>query len=225
MTFSVVARCARSGMLGLAITSSSPAVAARCAYARAGVGAVSSQNITDPRLGPRILDLMAGGADAGEAVAAAGREAGDLMAYRQLLAVDRLGNSAVRSGALSLGTWAEETRPDVACAGNILADRGVPAAMADAFQGADGHLADRLLAALRAGLDAGGEAGPVRSAGMLVVHEVSWPIIDLRVDWDEDGPIGALARAWEIYRPMVDDYITRALSPADAPSFGVPGDE
>lgn len=225
MTFSVVARCARTGMLGLAITSSSPAVAARCAYARAGVGAVSSQNITDPRLGPRILDLMAGGAHAGEAVATAGREAGDLMAYRQLLAVDRLGNSAVRSGAKSLGTWAEETRPDVACAGNILADRGVPAAMADAFQGTDGHLADRLLAALRAGLDAGGEAGPVRSAGMLVVHEVPWPIIDLRVDWCEDGPIGGLAKAWEIYRPMVDDYVTRALSPADAPSFGVPGDK
>lgn len=225
MTFSAVARCAGTGMFGLAITSSSPAVAARCAHARAGVGAVSSQNITDPRLGPRVLDLMAGGAGAREAVAAAAREAGDLMAYRQVLAVDWLGNSAVHSGARSLGTWAEEVRPDVACAGNILADPGVPAAMADAFQGAGGHLADRLLAALRAGLDAGGEAGPVRSAGMLVVHEVPWPIIDLRVDWSEDGPIGELAKAWEIYRPMVDDYVTRALSPADAPSFGVPGDE
>ncbi|PKP74850.1 MAG: DUF1028 domain-containing protein, partial [Alphaproteobacteria bacterium HGW-Alphaproteobacteria-6] len=58
MTFSLVARCAETGMFGVAISSSSPAVAARCAHARAGVGAVASQNVTDPRLGPRILDLM-----------------------------------------------------------------------------------------------------------------------------------------------------------------------
>ena len=67
MTFSIAARCARTGMLGLAVSSSSPAVAARCAYARAQVGAVASQNITDPTLGPRLLDLMALGATAPEA--------------------------------------------------------------------------------------------------------------------------------------------------------------
>ena len=59
MTFSIVARCADTGMFGVAVSSSSPAVAARCAYARAGVGAVASQNVTDPRLGPQGLDLMA----------------------------------------------------------------------------------------------------------------------------------------------------------------------
>ena len=58
MTFSLVARCEDTGMFGVAVSSSSPAVAARCAYARAGVGGVASQNITDPTLGPRALDMM-----------------------------------------------------------------------------------------------------------------------------------------------------------------------
>ena len=86
MTFSLVARCPRAGMFGMVISSSSPAVAARCAHARAGVGVVASQNVTDPRLGPRALDLMERGASAEEAVAILRR--GALMARRQVLAVD-----------------------------------------------------------------------------------------------------------------------------------------
>ena len=64
MTFSIVARCAKTGQFGMAVASSSPAVAARCAYARAGVGAAASQNVTDPRLGPAALDRLAAGLDA-----------------------------------------------------------------------------------------------------------------------------------------------------------------
>ena len=64
MTFSLVGRCARTGRFGVVVASSSPAVAARCAWARAGVGAVATQNITDPRLGPRLLDLLALGRSA-----------------------------------------------------------------------------------------------------------------------------------------------------------------
>nr|MDA3887496.1 DUF1028 domain-containing protein [Allgaiera sp.] len=58
MTFSLVACCPDTGRLGMVISSSSPAVAARCAHARAGVGVVASQNVTDPRLGGRALDLL-----------------------------------------------------------------------------------------------------------------------------------------------------------------------
>lgn len=65
MTFSLVARCAETGMFGVAISSSSPAVAARCSFARAGVGAVASQNVTDPSLGPLALDLMEQGLTGG----------------------------------------------------------------------------------------------------------------------------------------------------------------
>jgi uncharacterized Ntn-hydrolase superfamily protein len=75
-----------------------------------------------------------------------------------------------------------------------------------------------------AGQAAGGEEGPVHSAGLLVGGEMDWPIIDLRMDWVDDGPVEALYAAWKIYEPQVRDYITRARDPRAAPSFGVPGD-
>ena len=93
MTFSLVARCPETGMFGVAISSSSPAVAARCSHARAGVGAVASQNVTDPALGPLALDLMAGGLSAADAVAEV-RWRGRFIEYRQVLAVDRNGMTA-----------------------------------------------------------------------------------------------------------------------------------
>lgn len=224
MTFSLVARCRETGMFGVAVTSSSPAVAARCAYARAGVGAVASQNVTDPTLGPRALDLMGLGATAAEAVAILRRTAPHAD-YRQILAVDAMGGSAIHSGPNALGTWAEARAEDVACGGNLLADAGVPQAMVAAFTASSGPLGDRLLTAMRAGLDAGGEAGPIRSAGMKLVRDVAWPVADLRVDWTEGDPIAELAQLWQLYAPQLDAYVTRALDPREAPSYGVPGDE
>ena len=86
-------------------------------------------------------------------------------------------------------------------------------------------LADRLVAALRAGRDAGGEEGDVHSAGMVVVDAVAWPVTDLRVDWTEADPVEELAALWERWQPLAADYVTRALDPSLAPSYGVPGDE
>ena len=223
MTFSIVARCPESGMFGVAVSSSSPAVAARCAYARAGVGAVASQNITDPTLGKRALDLMSLGAEAAQAIEII-RVSSPHIAVRQVLAVDATGRSAIHSGSNILGTWAEARDENVACAGNLLADAGVPKAMADAFKRSRGQLGDRLLVAMHAGLAAGGEAGPVRSAGLLLVREVPWPVADLRVDWTETCPIQALSALWAIYKPQLDDYVIRALNPSAAPKYGVPGD-
>ena len=87
-----------------------------------------------------------------------------------------------------------------------------------------GHLGDRLIAAMFAGLDAGGEAGKVHSAGLLIVDRQDWPLAELRCDWTEDCPITAISTAWDIYRPQMDDYVARALNPDTAPSYGVPGD-
>jgi uncharacterized Ntn-hydrolase superfamily protein len=225
MTFSIVARCADTGQFGVAISSSSPAVAARCAHARAAVGAVSTQNVTNPALGPLMLDRLAGGARAIEAVATA-RDTDRFPDYRQLLAVDSSGNTAVHSGAKALGIWTSAEGRDCAAGGNLLANDGVPSAMVAAFETAKGTLGDRLVAALNAAIAAGGEAGPVRSAGLLVVDRESWPYAELRIDWLYEGcPVAALARAWEVYRPQADDYVTRALNPAAAPSYGVSGDE
>lgn len=224
MTFSLVARCAETGMFGVAISSSSPAVAARCSYARACVGAVASQNVTDPSLGPFALDLMQGGMSASEAIAGV-RDQGRHIAYRQVLAVDRQGRTAIHSGPKSLGIWTQAEGRDVASGGNLLANGGVPGAIVTAFEASEGHLGDRLITALRAGLAAGGEAGPVHSAGMMLVDKVNWPVADLRCDWTEDCPIEAVATAWDVYKPQLDAYVQRALDPTQAPSYGVPGDE
>ena len=96
--------------------------------------------------------------------------------------------------------------------------------MVRAFERSRGHLGDRLLAAMGAGLAAGGESGPIHSAGLRLVDGVPWPVADLRVDWSETCPIEGLAALWTLYRPQMDSYVTRALDPSSAPSYGVPGD-
>jgi len=224
MTFSLVARCADTGMFGLAIASSSPAVAARCAYTRAGVGAVASQNITDPRLGPLALDLMQDGASASAAIAQV-RAQGQFIEYRQVLAIDATGQTAIHSGPRSLGIWTDAAGVDVISAGNLLANADVPQAIVAGFQQTNGHLGDRLIGAMRAGLAAGGEAGPIHSAGMQICDKVPWPVADLRCDWSEDCPIEAIATAWAVYKPQLAAYVQRALDPREAPSYGVPGDD
>jgi uncharacterized Ntn-hydrolase superfamily protein len=224
MTFSIIARCKETGMMGIAISSSSPAVAARCAHARAGVGVVATQNITDPSLGPRGLDLMASGLSA-EAALARLLDGYSNAPWRQLMLLDREGNTAQHSGEHTLGVNDLAHGRDCAAGGNLLANSSVPRHMVAAFEDTHGHIGDRMLAAMRAALSAGGEAGPVHSAGMLIVREVSWPVADLRVDWAEDDPIAELETLWNIYKPQLDDYVTRALNPSGAPSYGVPGNE
>lgn len=211
-------------MFGVAVSSSSPAVAARCAYVRAGVGAVASQNVTDPALGPLMLDLMQAGMSAPEAIEAM-RARSKFTGYRQVLAVDAAGETAIHSGSNVLGVWAQAAGRNVASGGNLLANAGVPQAIVDAFVAARGHLGDRLLQAMRAGLDVGGEAGPVHSAGMMLADKVAWPVADLRCDWTLECPIEQVAAAWVVYKPQLDAYVQRALDPTAAPSYGVPGDE
>lgn len=224
MTFSISARCGRSGEFGIAVASSSPAVAARCAHARAGAGAVASQNITDPTLGPKGLDLLACGLSAGAALERLRAQAAQIE-YRQVALVDRAGGTAAFSGDRTLGVHRTAQAPDVVAAGNLLAAPEVPERMVAAFLAtADKPMGARLVAAMRAAVAAGGEAGPVHSAGLLVVRDVAWPVADLRVDWHESDPVGALAALWEIWAPQMDAYVTRALNPSGAPVYGVAGD-
>ena len=224
MTFSLAARCARTGCFGVVVASSSPAVAARCAWARAGVGAAATQNITDPRLGSSLLDAVADGLTAEEALAAVVARSPDAE-YRQLTVVDRAGRAAAYSGERTLGRHGSAAGADAVAAGNLLASPDVPAAMLAAFlQHADDDLGDRLLAALLAGGTAGGEAGLVHSAGLVIVDRVAWPVTDLRVDWSEE-PLADLGSLWRLWKPQAGDYVTRALDPRLAPAYGVPGDE
>ena len=214
MTFSLAGRCERTGAVGAVIASASMAVAARCVAVRAGAGAVCSQSTTDPRLRQALLEAMAGGQAAHDALAALAGRTPDI-AYRQLAAVDAAGGSACYSGELTLGEAADVRAAGAAAAGNLLADRGVPAAMLAAFTGRAGdRLGDRLIAALAAGLAAGGEVSPVRSAGLVIAGSEPWPVTDLRVDWHED-PVGELAGLWARWQPQAESYVRRALRPSE----------
>jgi uncharacterized Ntn-hydrolase superfamily protein len=223
VTFSLLATDGEGGGFGAVVSSSSPAVAARCVAVRAGAGVVASQNVTDPRLRGRLLDLLAAGAPAqaaiGEVVASA-PHAG----YRQLAAVDAMGGTGAYSGPHTLGAHSSAHGRGAVAAGNLLADPSVPERMIDAFATSAGApLGDRLVAALRAALAAGGEEGQVHSAGLLIAGAVEWPVTDLRVDWSDD-PVEELAGLWRLWAPQAESYVQRALDPSAAPAFGVPGD-
>jgi len=228
MTFSIIGRCEQSGQIGIAISSSSPAVGARCPWLRSGVGAVSTQNITLPAYGSQLLDLLEQGLSPELAL----KQATDSEAYcqyRQITLMNNQGQTAVFSGKETLGIHNTAQGKQCVAAGNLLKSPQVIPAMTAAFEQSSGHLASRLLTAMTAALNEGGEAGPVHSAALSIVDctnsAVNWPIVDLRVDWAEENPIGELAKLWQAYEPQMQDYITRALNPIAAPSYGVPGDE
>ena len=226
MTFSLVGRCDRTGMLGAVVTSSSPAVAARCAWARAQVGAACTQNVTDPALGPQLLDRLAAGAAPADAMAAV-RASTSQVEYRQLSVVDAQGRTAAFSGAHTLGR--HRSCEGEQCVGGRQPARDrrrarAPWSRRSCARPASTSATDSLPRST-AGRDAGGEEGPVHSCGLVVVDRVPWYVTDLRVDWSDDDPIEELARLWERWKPQADDYVTRALDPSTAPSYGVPGDE
>ncbi len=221
MTFSIAAH--QDGRFGVAAVSSSPAVAARVVHLRDSVGAVASQNITDPRLGAALLDRL----EAGRGPEAALEEVvGNTpnANFRQLTVVDASGAAATFSGGLTLGVHGAATGPHCAAAGNMLSRADLPAIMCETFASAGGELEERLLTALSAALAAGGEAGPVYSAGLSTVSGHGWRDTDLRVDWQEE-PVQALGRLLDVWLPQRDDYVQRGLDPAASPGYGVPGDD
>jgi uncharacterized Ntn-hydrolase superfamily protein len=217
MTYSIAARCARTGAFGIAITSSSICVASRCAWVSPS-GAVATQNVTDPALGPAGLGLLRQGLGA--------RAVLDLLQagtpepqWRQVGVIDRYGTTALHSGSQALPLAAVAQGDACIALGNLLATPDVPARMVAAYEKADGaNLAERLLQGLHAGLAAGGETGDEHSAGLHVAETYDWPVVDLRVDW-HDEPIAELQRIWVLYAPQRAAYESRARSPAAAPGF------
>lgn len=224
MTFSIAGRCERTGMFGVAIATSSICVGSRCPHARAGVGAVASQNITDPHLATLVLDKLAAGDDAVTAIqqVSDGRE---LIDYRQLTAIDSNGITSHFTGSHILGTHAVNEAANCVAAGNMLSTLEVPARMTEQFNAyPHAHIAERLLAALEAGIRAGGEEGPVHSAALKVVDKMPFALVDLRIDWHDTDPTAALRHLWTDYEPQMLDYLNRAINPTAAPSYGVSAD-
>jgi len=212
MTFSLIGRCARTGQLGAAGATSDIGVGARIQHIAGGVGAVLTQHRTDPRLGPRGVALLRSGCTAAETVAALVASTPH-EAWRQLAALDAKGRTAHHHGARVKPARAEAHGRDCLAIGNILSTEAVPAAMVRAFEERpEAPLGDRLLAALAAGEDAGGEHGPVISAVLEVHGAHDFALADLRVDRATD-PIAELAALWRDYAPKIDEFVIRATDP------------
>lgn len=223
MTFSVAGFCRKTGQYGAAISSSSICVASRCLFVAPGHGVVLTQNVTNPVLGQLGVQLLQEGQSADDVMARL-LAAENHPQWRQVLVLDEKGDSATHSGAQTLGTHATRQGRDCVVGGNMLADTQVADAMVTAFEGHEGELAERLIATMEAGLEAGGEMGPVHSIGLQVSDKASWPVVDLRVDW-HIAPLDELRILWKNYLPQRDDYIARAVEPDDSPGYGVPGDD
>lgn len=212
MTFSLLGRCAQTGQFGAVVTSSSTCVGARVPFLTARIGAVLTQHRTDPRLGPRGLDLLASGCSATETIAALAASTVDHK-WRQLAAIDANGETAAFSGASNKPMVAEAHGKDCVAIGNILASVDVAQAMVDAFVATAGHvLAERLMLAVEAGEAAGGEGRVLRAAGLKVVDAEVFPLVDLRID-ASDAPLPALRALWLEYAPQTQAYVDRALRP------------
>lgn len=212
-TFSIAARCPRTGMLGVAVATKLPAVGALCPYARAGVGAIASQSLVNPFIGLRGLELLHQGVRAQEALdrVLAGDAGRDL---RQVSVVDRHGGTAVFTGAKCEGWHGHRMGDGYVAAGNFLTGESVVASMADAFEaGERAGLPERLVLALEAGQAAGGDKRGKQSAALRVAWQEEYPHVDLRVD-DASDPVAELRRLYGVFvgqlQPFLDVLPTQA---------------
>lgn len=208
MTFSIVARDPATGDLGIAIASRALAVGAVAPFARAGVGAISTQAMPNVAYGPAGLERLAAGEDA-ESVLAALTAADSMASQRQVGIVDALGRSASWTGSNCMLWAGGRTAPGVAVQGNILLGPEVVDAMLAAWESGTGTFPRRLVAALRAGDQAGGDSRGRQSAALLVRREKGgvggaddrW--IDLRID-DHTDPVTELGRLLTLHEDQTN---------------------
>lgn len=219
MTYSLVGMCRRTGMFGAAVTTSNMNVGTRCPYAKAGVGAVLTQHRTDNRLGPRGIDLLEEGKSAPEVIDDL-VDGNPTIGWRQLAVVDRNGDTGFYHGEHITSIHAAAQGDGCCAIGNIIRNEDVPRKMIEAFEGSpDDHLAERLLLALEAGFVAGSEFKQVKSAALLVVHEESFPLVDLRVEFDR-APLVELRFLWEAYQPQMERFVVQVIDPDSLPVVG-----
>lgn len=218
MTFSIIARCAETGAFGAAITTSNLAVGSRCVRLAHGQGAFLSQHRTDPRLGDIGIAHLVAGRDAQTAIAET-RAATPDIEWRQLAALDARGGSAVYHGRLMYSIYAHAGAADCLAIGNILDNDKVPDRMAEAFERShDRPFTDRLMIALEAGRDAGGEiTGPLRSSGLRVTGEEGVDLCDLRIDSSHGDAVADLRALFDAYQPHGDLLRSVAFAPDNVP--------
>jgi uncharacterized Ntn-hydrolase superfamily protein len=193
-------------MLGVGTSSKALAVGALVPYVRAGVGAIASQSFTNPYLGIDGLTLLDQGLTAARALEKLvdGDRGRDL---RQVAIVDHEGNTAAYTGARCIDWAGAVEGGGYVCAGNMLAGEEVVKAMARAFDSsADLSLPERLLLALEAGQEAGGDRRGRQSAGLYVFDTQEYPYCDLRVD-DHPEPVAELRRVYEVYEREMAPFV------------------
>lgn len=206
MTFSVAARCARTGMLGVAVSTAVPAVGALCPFVSADTGAMATQSWVNPYLGLDGLELLRQGIAAAVVLdqllgADPGRE------VRQLGIVDNQGRSASFTGAECTGWAGHRTGAGYAAQGNMLTGGEVVEAMAESFEQSESEeLPERLVRALEAGQSVGGDKRGRQSASVRVFASEDYPYLDLRVD-EHPQPVAELRRVWEVAQQQLLPFV------------------
>lgn len=219
-TFSIAARCARTGQLGVAVASAVPAVGAMCPYLRAGVGAVSTQSWVNPYLALHCLDRIGRG-ERVEAALSAVLAADDRADLRQIGVVDASGAAAAWTGSGCTEEAGHRRGPGYSVQGNMLASLAVIDAMAEAFEeSAALDLDERLMQVLEAGDRAGGDRRGKQSAALKIVDREEYPSLDLRVD-EHAAPISELRRILIIARRQLVPFIA-GMPRKDGPAGALP---
>lgn len=208
MTYSIVAFDAATEQFGVAVETHQPSVGAWVPWLKPGVGAVATQSWTNVGFGPLGLKLLGGGLSAEHTLAAL-LASDPERARRQVAVIDRAGNVAVHTGERCIAHAGHQTGVGYSVQANMMLHPTVPAAMAGAFEDAQGSLAERLMRALHAAEGEGGDIRGAQSAALLVVSSEAEPdweniVCNLRVD-DHTNPIMELRR-------LVDQHIANALS-------------
>jgi len=217
-TFTILGRCPKSGALGVATSTGEMAVGSRVPFVKSAVGAVATQALTDPRLGPKGIDWLEEGvsaADVLERLAASD----PYIEARQIGVVDAQGRTAARTGSENRDWKGHYEGDQFIAMGNRLTSSATVDAMVEAYRNnAEEALEERLMLAIEAGRDAGGQHGGQRSAAIKVCEDLDYPIVDLRAD-DYDDPAAELRRLFDTYKPRIPYYRVRAADPSIGPFY------
>jgi uncharacterized Ntn-hydrolase superfamily protein len=205
-TFSIVARCERTGQLGVAVATAIPAVGSLCPYAIAGIGAVSTQSWVNPYLATEVLRRLRDGVSADQALRQA-LATDPAASSRQVGVVDAAGRGAAWTGEDCTPWCGHIVDAMMAVQGNMLVDGRTIVAIADAYRASvKEDLAERLMRALEAGDGAGGDKRGKQSAALLVYTTEDYPLLDLRVD-EHAAPVEELRRVYGIARLQLLPFV------------------
>lgn len=215
-TFSVAARCEKTNAFGAIVTTSSPAVGARVIQCKSGTGVVLSQNMTDPRLASIGMSVLEKNLGAHSAVNAM-KGATPYSEYRQFAVIDNEGIAETFTGEKAFGPYnGGFVSQNVAAIGNLLSDSNIPQAMGERYLSKNNtDFPDRLLEAIEAGYELGGEVREERSMALVIYTDTDFPYIDLRVDYSKN-PLEEMRKLWEVWKDYADTYKQKALNPEES---------